>query len=102
MIRHLFVGTAREGVTPQQLETLCEAWRSLPAQIPEIRRMTAGRNISPRDQTYSVALVADFDTVEAWSIYMDHPAHLAISQRLTPQLIKADSRAAVQFFVEDK
>ena len=102
MIRHIFVGTAREGVTPEQLEELLNAWRALPGQISEILRMTAGRNISPRDQHYTVALVADFTDMAAWECYMDHPAHLAISQHLTPQLIKVDSRAAVQFFVEGK
>lgn len=102
MIRHVFVGTAQEGVTDQQLEELLKAWRGLPEQITEIRSMTVGRNISPRDQKYTVVLVADFDNVADWSCYMDHPAHLAISQKLTPTLIRADSRAAVQISVEDK
>jgi hypothetical protein len=102
VIRHIFVGTAKEGVTPEQLEELLHAWRELPGYIPEVRRLTPGRNISPRDQKYTVALVADFDDMEAWERYMDHPAHIAVSQRLTSNLIKADSRAAVQFCVEDK
>lgn len=102
MIRHLFVGTARAGVTAEQLDELIRRWRALPAQIEEIQSMTAGRNISPRDQTFTVALVADFANMETWERYMDHPAHLAISQQLTPLLIQHDSRAAVEFFVEDK
>lgn len=101
MIRHIFVGTAKEGVTPEQIEALLNAWRGLPGQIAEIRSLTPGRNISPRDQRYTVALVADFDDMEAWSRYMEHPAHLAISQRLTSHLIQADSRAAIQITVED-
>ena len=102
MIRHIFVGTAKEEVTPEQIEELLNAWRELPGQIAELRSLTPGRNISPRDQKYTVALVADFDDMEAWNRYMDHPAHLAISQRLTSHLIKADSRAAIQISVEDK
>jgi heme-degrading monooxygenase HmoA len=102
MIRHIFVGTAQEGVTEEQLEELLEAWRALPSQVSEIRSMTPGRNISPRDQTYSVALVADFDDLAAWERYMEHPAHKAVAQHLTSHLIKADSRAAVQFVMEEK
>lgn len=40
--------------------------------------MTAGRNISSRDQCYTVALVADFDNMQGWGHYIDHPAHVAI------------------------
>lgn len=100
MIRHIFVGTANEGVGAEQLEELLSAWRALPEKIPEIRRMTAGRNISPRDQRYTVALVADFDNMQDWERYMDHPAHVAIGQQLTAKLIRSDSRAAVEFAVE--
>jgi hypothetical protein len=101
MIRHIFVGTAREGVSTEQLEELVRAWRALPQQIPQIRRMTAGRNIGLRDERYSVALVADFDTMPDWEQYMDHPAHLTVGQHLTSRLISSDSRATVQFIVEE-
>jgi hypothetical protein len=101
MIRHIFVGTAHDGTSTEQLEELLLAWHALPGKIPEIRRMTAGRNISPRDQRYSVALVADFDTLQDWEHYMDHPAHVAVREQLTSKLIRDDSRAAVQFVAED-
>jgi hypothetical protein len=101
MIRHIFVGTAKEDTTPEQLDELLAAWRGLPSRVSEIRRMTAGRNISPRDQRYTVALVADFDDMDAWERYMNHPAHVALGQRLTAKLIKPDSRAVVQFIMED-
>jgi hypothetical protein len=102
VIRHIFIGTAQEGVTPEQIDELLSAWREFPDQIAEVRSLTAGRNISPRDQKYTVALVADFDDMAAWSRYMDHPAHLAVSQRLTSHIIRADSRATIQISVEDK
>src|SRR5689334_9255029 len=101
MIRHIFVGTAQEGTSTEQLEELVSAWRALPEKIPEIRRMTAGRNISPRDQLYSVALVAEFDKMQDWEHYRDHPAHAAVREQLTSKLIRNDSRAAVQIVVED-
>jgi heme-degrading monooxygenase HmoA len=102
VIRHIFMGTAQEGVTPEQIEELLNAWRTFPSQIAEVRNLTAGRNISPRDQRYTVALVADFDDMDAWQRYMDHPAHLAVSQRLTSHIIRADSRAIIQISVEGK
>jgi hypothetical protein len=95
------MGTAQEGISEEQLAELVSAWHTLPEKIPQIRRMTAGRNISPRDQRYSVALIADFDTMQDWEHYMNHPAHLAISQQITSKLIRNDSRAAVQIVVED-
>lgn len=101
MIRHIFVGKAHEGTRTEQLEELIRAWRALPEKIPEIRHMTAGHNISPRDQYYSVALVADFDTMQDWERYMDHPAHLVVKEQLTSKFIRDDARATVQFVTED-
>ncbi|GER84292.1 hypothetical protein KTAU_29280 [Thermogemmatispora aurantia] len=102
MIRHIFLGKARAEATPEQLEELCAAWRSLVGQVPGLRSLVAGRNISPRDQQYTVALVADLDDMGAWERYMQHPAHVAISQRLTSKLIHRDGRAMVQLVMEDQ
>ena len=101
MIRHIFLGTVREGVSDQQLDELIQAWSTMPDRVPGLRRLTAGRNVSPRDRRYSIALVADLDDMQAWEAYMDHPEHLAIIQRLSSRVIAPESRAMVQLEVAD-
>ena len=101
MIRHIFLGTVREGVQDEQLEELIQAWSTMPGRVPGLRRLTAGRNVSPRDHRYSLALVADLDDMRAWEGYMEHPEHLAIIERLSSRLIVPESRAMVQLEVAD-
>lgn len=99
MIRHIFMGIAREGVSDEQLDELVAAWSGLKDKIEGVRAFSAGRNLSPRDRRWSVALVADFDDLDSWQHYIDHPEHVAVSQRLSQRLLEPDGRAAVQFEV---
>jgi Stress responsive A/B Barrel Domain len=101
VIRHIFLGTVRDGASDHQLEELIQAWSTMPGRVPGLRRLTAGRNVSPRDRRYSLALVADLDDMRAWEGYMEHPEHLAIIDRLSSKLIEPESRTMVQLEVAD-
>jgi hypothetical protein len=96
MIRHIFAGTIQNGVTQTQVEELLQAWNALPGKIPEIVSFTAGKNLGLVNNQISVALVADFENEKDWKTYMEHPAHLAISQNMTSKIIDPSSRVAAQ------
>jgi hypothetical protein len=96
LIRHIFVGTVREGVPEEVVDRLVERWRALPGVVPTIRSFSAGRNVSTRDRRYSVAVVADFDDIAGWELWMEHPSHLAVGAELTNRIIDPQSRAMVQ------
>jgi hypothetical protein len=101
MIRHIFVGTANENVTENELDQLIQAWHNFPTQIPQILRLTGGRNISRRDQRFSVVLVADFASMEDYLVYDTHPAHNVVREQITSRLLRPDSRAVMQIEVEE-
>jgi hypothetical protein len=101
VIRHIFLGTVREGVSDQQLDELLQAWSTMPGRVPGLRRLTAGRNVSPRDRRYSLALVADLDDMRAWEGYMEHPEHLAIIERLSSKVIVPESRTMAQLEINE-
>ena len=101
MIRHIFLGTVRDGIPDEQVDELVRAWSTMPGKVPGLRRLTAGRNIGPRDARYSLGLVADLDDMRAWEGYMEHPDHLAIIQRLSSHVIVPESRTMVQLEVPD-
>ena len=101
MIRHIFLGTVRDGIPDELLDELIQAWSGMPGKVPGLRRLTAGRNVSPRDARYSLGLVADLDDMRAWEGYMEHPDHLAIIQRLSSHVIVPESRTMVQLEVPD-
>jgi Stress responsive A/B Barrel Domain len=60
VIRHLFVGSVRDGESEKDVDRLAERWGRLPGEVPGVRPFSADRNVSPRDHRYSVAVVADF------------------------------------------
>ena len=43
--------------------------------IPEILSLTVGANMNP-EANFDVALVADYESLEALAVYQAHPAHL--------------------------
>jgi hypothetical protein len=66
----------------------------LPGVIPELRDYKFGADVNVSEGNYDLAVVADFDDVDGYLVYRDHPVHVAvIKDRIRP--ILAD-RAAVQ------
>jgi hypothetical protein len=90
------VGTVRDGVSEKDVDRLVERWRGLQGEVPGIRSFSAGRNVSPRDHRYSLAIVADFDDIAGWERYMEHPSHLAVVAELSSRVIDPQARAMVQ------
>jgi hypothetical protein len=96
MIRHIFFGTVRDDVPEASIEELILNWRRMPAEIPSIRAFTAGRNVSPVDRRFTVALVADFDDWEAWNAFREHPFHDRIRHAITFKIIEPQDRSMIQ------
>jgi hypothetical protein len=93
-VRHVAVFTFRDGVTGEQIAAMTDGLVALPAQIPEIRDSRVGPDLEINDGNHDYAVVADFDSVEEYLVYRDHPAHLAvITERIRPIIA---SRTAVQ------
>jgi hypothetical protein len=94
VLRHVVCLTWTDTATPDAVEAVIAGLRELPAQIPEIRAYSVGPDLALGAGNADLAIVADFDTVEAWRTYQEHPAHQAvIVERIRPILA---ARAAVQ------
>lgn len=71
------------------------AFDALPAQVPQVRQYVHGTDVGVAEGNFDYVVVADFDQVEDWRAYRDHPAHvLLVEELITPHV--AD-RAAVQY-----
>jgi hypothetical protein len=93
-VRHVVLFTFREGVTGEQIAAMTEGLTTLPTRIPEILDSRVGQDLEINDGNHQYAVVADFDSVEDYLVYRDHPAHLAvITERIRPIIA---SRTAVQ------
>lgn len=84
MIKHVVCFTLDE-MPEEQEAALLAAFNGLLGVIPEIKAFTMGRNVSDRDQTYTHALVSEFEDMDAVRRYLVHPAHeAAIANHLKP------------------
>lgn len=97
MFRHVVLFTWAQEATEEQKAKIAEELRRLPGVISEIRAYTVGADAGVNPGNHQFAVVADFDDVDDYLVYRDHPAHQAvIAEHIKPVLA---SRAAAQFEV---
>ncbi|MCT9934076.1 Dabb family protein [Planotetraspora sp. A-T 1434] len=97
MFRHVVLLQWTEDATEEQKAEVAKRLRELPAAIPELRNYEVGPDEGINEGTFSFAVVADFDSVEDYLVYRDHPAHRAvIAEFIAPILV---NRAAAQYVI---
>ena len=95
MFRHVVMFRFADGTTDDQKEAVRTALQRLPEVIPEIRAYRYGADLGLRDDNFDFVVTADFDDVDSFLVYRDHPDHQkAIAEFIAP-VVKA--RAAAQF-----
>ena len=95
MLRHVALFQWSESTTDDDIAAVAEGLAALPAAIPEIRAFRYGRDAGINEGARDFAVVADFDTVEDYLVYRDHPAHTSfIAERIAPH---SAGRAFIQY-----
>ena len=95
MIRHVVMFNFRAGTTEEQKAAVRAALGRLPERIPEIRAYRFGTDLGLRDDNFEFAVTADFDDVDGFTVYRDHPDHQkAIAEFIAPIV---SARAGAQF-----
>jgi hypothetical protein len=95
MFRHSVLFRFSPESTTEQVDALAAGLRTLPAQIPEIRSYQVGPNVGDEVENWHFAVVADFDNVDDWRSYANHPIHRAVVADFVHPIL-AD-RAVVQY-----
>lgn len=94
MIRHIVLIKWTQNVTADDIQATSRGFAALGSSIPGVRDMTFGPDLCLMEGTYDFAMVADFDSVEDWQAYRDHPDHIAFATRFSGL---AQQAARVQF-----
>ncbi|WP_113704426.1 Dabb family protein [Nonomuraea lactucae] len=97
MIRHVVLFTWTDAATDEQKEAVVTELRKLPAAIPQLRAYAFGPDAGINQGNHDFAVVADFDSVDDYLVYRDHPLHQAVIAEHIKPIVAA--RAAVQFSV---
>jgi hypothetical protein len=100
MFRHVVMMRFTPESTPAQVAAMQARLSRLPELIPEIRNYVIGNDARVNDGNYDFVIVADFDDVDDYLAYRDHPDHqAAIAESIRP--ILAD-RVAVQHHISSE
>ncbi len=95
MFRHVALFVWIDDATDEQKAAVVEGLRALPGTIDSVRDYRIGADAGLAVGNFDFAVVADFDDVDGFVAYRDHPEHQAVlAERIRPILA---SRAAVQY-----
>jgi len=94
VFRHVVLLRWVPDATDDQRSAVESGLAPLPSLIPEIRSYVVGADAKVSEGNFDLAIVADFDDIDGYLVYRDHPDHVAvIAERIRPILAE---RSAVQ------
>lgn len=82
MVDHLVFFAVREGASAEEVEDLLASIRGLRGEVPGVVDLSVGEDFSGRSGGYTHALFARFESAAGLQVYMGHPAHLAVVEKL--------------------
>jgi hypothetical protein len=82
MVDHLVFFAVREGASQEEVEDLVSSIRGLSEDVSSTVDLSVGEDFSGRSGGYTHALFARFEDVAGLHEYMEHPAHLAVVEKL--------------------
>lgn len=95
MFRHVSMLRWKDDASDAQRDAVREGLRTLPTKIPTIRAYSFGDDARVDEGNHDLVIVADFDDVDGYLAYRDHPDHVALlREHISPIL---DHRAAAQY-----
>ena len=99
-LRHVVLLKFRDGTRQEQIRAIEDAFRALPAKVPEIIDFEWGTNNSPqnRNHGYTHCFVLTFNDAKARAVYLPHPAHKEFSNLLRPHL---DAVLAIDYVAKE-
>jgi hypothetical protein len=91
-VRHIVIFKYKPGTTPEQIEQVTDAFRSLRTKIPGITAFEHGINHSPEGKNlgFTHVYMLTFEDVAARDAYLPHPEHKKFGDLLGTLGVVAD------------
>ncbi len=93
--RHVVMFQFADHVDDEHVEKVRAGLSALPSQIEQIRSYVHGRDVGISEGNFDYVVVADFDNVNDFIVYRDHPQHQLLIQELIKDHVA--NRSAVQY-----
>ena len=84
-----------QDATEEQKKQVAAEVARLPSLVPSLRAFASGADAGVNQGNFDFAAAADFDDVDGYLAYRDHPEHRAIVEKFIRPI--AAQRAAVQY-----
>lgn len=90
VLRHVVMFQFKKDSSEQEIQTVVDAFRALPSQIPEIADFEYGTNNSPEklNDGFTHCFLVTFKSEKDRAAYLPHKAHSAFVDVLKPHLEK--------------
>ncbi len=82
MVDHLVFFAVREGASEEEVEDLVSSIRALRGEVPSAVDLSVGEDFSGRSGGHTHAIFVRFEDAAGLREYMEHPAHLAVVEKL--------------------
>jgi hypothetical protein len=82
VVDHLVFFAVKEEASGEEVEDLISSIRGLKDEVPGVVDLSVGEDFSGRSGEYTHALFARFEDAAGLQLYMGHPAHLAVVEKL--------------------
>jgi hypothetical protein len=82
MVDHLVFFAVREEASEEAVEDFISSIHALRDEVPSTVGLSVGEDFSGRSGGYTHALLARFEGAAGLREYMEHPAHLAVVEKL--------------------
>ena len=82
MVDHLVFFAVREDALKEEVEDLISSIRALRDEVTSTVDLSVGEDFSGRSGGYTHAIFARFEDEDGLREYMEHPAHLAVVEKL--------------------
>ena len=82
MLHHVVTFKLKPDAPADQVDQIAAAITALTSTLPEVRSAAVGADLGLREGNASFAIAMQFDDVDGFKVYADHPEHIRIITEL--------------------
>lgn len=97
MIRHIFIGTFKDGVNQEIKQRVLADMQAMKNEIPGIVAQEVGFSTGWAGQENQIVMTVDFKTKADFDVYMIHPYHMDHVDKLGTEYFDRSTFVAAQF-----
>lgn len=100
MIRHIFIGTFKDGISIERKEKMLSDMMAMQDKIPGIVSLKVGFSTGWMGQENQIIVTSDVATKGDFDAYINHPYHTDYISQIAGEMMESSSFVTAQFEFE--